>query len=822
MKKILFLFAIFFLGLAYLTSCKEETPSEPDLPGEPPVEDNKVTLYFETYGGEEISPITKIEPGSIVELPIPTREGYSFDYWYTTKDLEFGTDLRKTLKVNETMTVYAGWFALYHDITFVTNCGVKLNNLSAFTDEVITLPVLERENYEFLGWYENDELYTRTTMQPRNFTLTAKWARLAHNVHLNAEGGTIDTHYQNQKIEHHQTAILPTPEKTGFTFVGWYHNDELITEQTEIISDLELTAKYEDTKKYSQEYTITYHLDGGILNNKITKYHAGEKVVLDTPEKPGFTFIGWYLNDDYKYICDQINCSDYGNKVFYAKWVANDQEYNVNFIDHRGEIIETKKVKYGEMVEKMDYDGESFIEYSWYLNNRIFDFNTPITLDIDLVAKWSILENILEDIIPNQASDNIVLPTIIDTSIGEISVVWSSSDITTISVRGNVNPLRVDTEVELQATLSLENQSYVHKGSVSVPAIIMRDLGNTKPVFAYLSSNMGGFKGLTGIPAQTIDVVNYCFARVTTSGTIHIGELLKLDEVLTVRRQGIRVVFSVGDSGVGPTGCENISKAASTAEGRQKLINSIITTIKTYHLDGIDIDWEYPGSWPASGVSSAEDKQNYTIFMSELRQALDELGEGYLLTAALPGGPGASARYNLPELSKSLDYLHLMSYDLHSGWRTCHHTALYNSENTPYGSVSSAVEEYSTAGFPKEKLVAGAAFYGRMFKLSSNPVNPMGATNILEGGISVTYTTISHDYLKRSTVKTGWDDDAKAPWLYDTASRTFISYDNPTSIKLKCQYVLNNDLGGIMFWDYGQDISGKLVESIYEELKQSK
>lgn len=829
MKKIMrifYLFIVMLCGFSLLTGCGESTDdpgdnTPPVTPPETPV-DNRVTLYFETYGGEPIEPV-KVDPGSTVILPTPVREGYIFDYWYTTEDLAFNTDVRKSIIVNETMTIYAGWFAVDFNIEFITNCSIKLAPINQYTDEPIELPILERDNYEFLGWYdEEDRLYTRTTMEPRNVVLTAKWCRISHDITLDADGGNVDNEYAKQTVANKGTVLLPVPEKKGYTFLGWYDGEKLVTEDTEFTKDTTLKAKYEATSNYKDTYTINYHLDGGSYEGD-TKYKAGEEVSLGIPKKSGYTFLGWYLAEDFSGLkINKVSVSDFGNKDIYAKWIADNAEFNVNFVDHNGNVIETQTVKYGALATKIAYDGEAYIEYEWFEENHVFDFNKPITEDVTLTAKWKILANILEDLVPNRVKNNIELPAVIETSLGELRIYWGSSDINTIDVRGNVNPLRVDTTVTLTATFSYQNQSYVHTADVIVEAVELRDLSKTTPVFAYFSSNMGSYKGLEGLPAETIDVINYCFARITKEGTISLGELIKMSTVVEARKQGIRVMFSIGAYGSDEsTGCHNFSIAASTAEGRATLIQSIIENMNRYHLDGVDIDWEYPGQFPAPGISSAQDRLNYMTFMKELRTALDELGEGYLLTAAIPGGYWATNNYDVKGLIDVLDYMHLMTYDLHSSYSTSHHTALYTSNYAPNGSVDSAVTNFTIAGFPIEKLVVGGAFYGRIWSLDGTETRIMGASNVVPRAKDhVTYTTIKNDYLKRSTVKSYWDDVACAPYIYDSATHEVISYDNPNSLKHKCRYVLEKGLGGIMFWDYGEDLTGSLIAAINQILKQ--
>ena len=85
-------------------------------------------------------------------------------------------------------------------------------------------------------------------------------------------------------------------------------------------------------------------------------------------------------------------------------------------------------------------------------------------------------------------------------------------------------------------------------------------------------------------------------------------------------------------------------------------------------------------------------------------------------------------------------------------------------------------------------------------------------------GVSIRYNLIVSEYLSKPTVTEYWDDTAKAPWLFDTATNTFISYDNPKSIKIKCDYVKTKGVAGIFWWDYGSDSTGDLITAVNEKL----
>ena len=91
--------------------------------------------------------------------------------------------------------------------------------------------------------------------------------------------------------------------------------------------------------------------------------------------------------------------------------------------------------------------------------------------------------------------------------------------------------------------------------------------------------------------------------------------------------------------------------------------------MKEYGLDGIDIDWEYPGTSLAGIASDRSDKENYTLLLAELRKTLDTYREGMLVTTAVGGDVYFALQTDMKEASRYLDYVQLMTYDLQGGFR---------------------------------------------------------------------------------------------------------------------------------------------------------
>lgn len=122
-------------------------------------------------------------------------------------------------------------------------------------------------------------------------------------------------------------------------------------------------------------------------------------------------------------------------------------------------------------------------------------------------------------------------------------------------------------------------------------------------------------------------------------------------------------------------------KAADTRESRKEFITSAIEFIKTHKFDGLNVDWQYPGI-----KSPVSDKQKYTLLLKELRQAFDKQSKDQprlLLTASVnPVQHIMNAAYEIPAISRYVDWLHLMTYSYYGRWSKVigHNSPLYSAD----------------------------------------------------------------------------------------------------------------------------------------------
>jgi chitinase len=342
----------------------------------------------------------------------------------------------------------------------------------------------------------------------------------------------------------------------------------------------------------------------------------------------------------------------------------------------------------------------------------------------------------------------------------------------------------------------------------------------SKLVVAYVFPRNGALQP-GQIDPHLITRINYAFANIK-DGRIVTGSDFDAQNfaTLTALRKvspALTVLVSVG----GWEWSGGFSDAFVTEQSRQTFIESVMAFLKTYDLDGLDIDWEYPGLPGAGHKFRPEDGTNFTVLLKELRGRFDKeraaTGRRLYLTFAA----GASDEYlQHTEVAREQEYvdtINLMTYDLSepaSDRIANHHAPLYTNPASPKkASADSSVKAFEAAGVPASKIVLGVPFYGHLW----GEVGPENHGLFQPGkpvkGDWAPYGAISTDFLSNGFVRY-WDAAARAPYLYNAERQIFVSYEDTESLAAKCDYILTNKLAGVMFWEYSGDPSGTLLKTI--------
>lgn len=310
---------------------------------------------------------------------------------------------------------------------------------------------------------------------------------------------------------------------------------------------------------------------------------------------------------------------------------------------------------------------------------------------------------------------------------------------------------------------------------------------------------------------------------------------------LKAKHPNLKVLISLG----GWTWSKNFSDVALSDASRKKFVSSCVDLYIRGNLpsadgaggpgtgvgvfDGIDIDWEYPASEGNTGnVVRPEDTRNFTLLLEEFRRQLDATGSGKLLTAALPGAPSKIAKLEVPNISRTLDLMNVMTYDFRGGWATTgptnFHSNLYTDPASPGGAEEKtwsgdlSIRTFLQAGAPANKLILGIPYYGRGWTGVGGANNGLyqNASGLPQGAYEAGIDDYKVLVNKPGTVYR--NDVTKQLWKYDGS--TFWSYDDPQVIAEKTAYIKQKGLGGSMAWSMdGDDANASLSKAIFNGLR---
>ncbi|HVO72756.1 MAG TPA: glycoside hydrolase family 18 protein [Ignavibacteriaceae bacterium] len=311
------------------------------------------------------------------------------------------------------------------------------------------------------------------------------------------------------------------------------------------------------------------------------------------------------------------------------------------------------------------------------------------------------------------------------------------------------------------------------------------------------------------------------------------NQLRKLKE----KHPHLKILLSIG----GWAGSKYFSDLALTDSSREKFADTCIEWFIKGNLpvennaggkgsaaglfSGFDLDWEFPVKGGMEGNHyNPKDKENLTALFALFRKKLDEIDPGFLLTAAISARASEFWKYDFEKDQRYLDWYNVMTYDFHGSWepRTGHHTNLLSSPEDPDWEKESLDHTIKflldSAGVDKNKIVPGAAFYGKSWINADTskeglyqPAQPDTIWNRIRFNDYLYFSEANH-----AGFKCYWDNFSMAAWLYNSEGKIFYTYDDIRSVALKSRYVDAYGLRGLMFWEItGDDTSGNLVNTIY-------
>lgn len=282
-------------------------------------------------------------------------------------------------------------------VTFDSDGGSSINDVSVSINKTVAKPIdPTKEGYNFVMWMLDGKEYDFSSKVTKNITLKAAWEKISdeddnnttYEITLEYDGKTDTIKVSNGKI-----SSLPVPTKEGYDFVGWFNGNNEVKAGDAVTGNMTLKAKFEKkndsttANDVTTKYSISFDSDGGSKISGQTVRENGKVKIPKTPTKTGYTFVGWTLDGE---------SYDFSGKVtkdmtLVASWKKNVEtvEYTVKFDSDGGSSIKSQKVAKNAKASEPTVPTKNGYKFlGWYLNDKLYSFNSTVTKNITLKAKW--------------------------------------------------------------------------------------------------------------------------------------------------------------------------------------------------------------------------------------------------------------------------------------------------------------------------------------------------------------------------------------------------------------------------------------------------
>ncbi len=352
-------------------------------------DDEKKSLTLTFKVGEENYAAMPVDYNDFSLPEAPVKEGYTFEGWYWDDgewEKPFTKETMRDMVTSGYVSVYAKFSMDVYTITYETNGGTHNNPNTYTVEQAVALTEAEKPGYNFAGWYLDENQVSEITKgQTGNITLRAKWDKATYSIIYTDTKGCENVNTASYQIDS-DTIVLHSLDKEGFLFNGWFLGEERITEiPSGSYGDITLRADWIEL-----QYKLTFAGVNDFVEQDFTEYHFDDdKVLLKDVQKDGYTFQGWYI-DDQKVTGIPLHTT--GNIIVRAEWEII--EYAISFTGVENAVnenVETYNIESGKIVLNDPIkEGYSFV--GWFID----DVETNEVLagsmgNVSFEARWELV-----------------------------------------------------------------------------------------------------------------------------------------------------------------------------------------------------------------------------------------------------------------------------------------------------------------------------------------------------------------------------------------------------------------------------------------------
>lgn len=288
----------------------------------------------------------------------------------------------------------------------------------------------------------------------------------------------------------------------------------------------------------------------------------------------------------------------------------------------------------------------------------------------------------------------------------------------------------------------------------------------------YVVGYFPSYRDPAAVPDQKFrmcNVINYAFGNITLSGSLSIASPGTFSSVISkAKANAAKIFLSISGNAA------DFKNMASGASGRNSFVREIMQALRTYQLDGVDIDWEYPRTDDGTDLT-------YTAFMKELSDSCHTNARYYLSTAITSGkyaGAVRDAIRNELLTGGYVDFFNIMAYDDFS-------TTLAYKHHSDLALAQTSINYWvTTRGMPANKAVLGIPAYGR------------------PSGITQTGTVLSYSAI----LAQGGSPLSDSARVSVTGFSNYMIYYNGTVTAKRKAMLAKTQASGVMLWEKGQDV----------------
>lgn len=409
------------------------------------------TVAFDADGGKMEAGNIAVKVGDTITLPACTKDGYEFTGWYDGNTCVGKAGEDYTVSADVTLKAhYEKKAAVICTVTFDADGGdTARKSIETEKGNAIILPACSKTGYEFLGWFLTSDENICIGQAGEEFTVQGDISLRAHfekkeavkvTITFDADGGRAVNPIKAAKGD---IIRLPKTEKEGYSFLGWYTEKEggillgIPGSEMKVVKDMTAYALWEkeaekdsDTDADPETCKVTFHAGKGTVKTKELTIIKDGSLYLPMPEREGYDFTGWYLDDSLTQFAGAYHDTYRITKDtdFYAKWERSKEsdtgnsgntgdngnggnssgDSNSGDDNNSGETLNTYTIKYdanggktknasvkvvkGGSVKLPGAEREGYIFKGWYTDRQIFIGTEGETYkpsrSISLYARW--------------------------------------------------------------------------------------------------------------------------------------------------------------------------------------------------------------------------------------------------------------------------------------------------------------------------------------------------------------------------------------------------------------------------------------------------